>query len=281
MSTTVCKPEIGWRDDLWRCVSCGGEARESDAGRALTCTHCGQAYPIRDGILVAKESNSLNNEIARQFYDGPLWPRFRFWEWLTFVNLGGERRARNKVLGHLPQEEGLNLLDVAIGDGVYLPWLPESWSIVGLDLSKVQLNACQKHAESRDLRLVLGEAEDLPVLDNRFDTALSIGAFNYFNDPEKALREMARAVKPGGTIVVSDEVPDLTDWLPFRKLGLPGINHWIVSKMMHLGDDFTEVVERNRTLDVEAIAQRVLQDCQYQPIWRGVGYVFHGRVPES
>lgn len=273
------EPAIAWRDDLWRCVACGGGMPDPGPSDALTCPSCGHAYPIREGIVVAKEGTTANNEVARDFYDGPLWKKFRFWEWFTWVNLGGERRARNKVLRHLPQGEGLKLLDVAIGDGVYLGWLAESWSVVGVDISRVQLANCRTRAEGRDVTLVLGEAEDLPVRDGRFDAALSIGAFNYFNDPEGALREMVRAVKPGGTIVVSDEIPDLTDYLPFHKIGLRGVDRWIVSRGMHLGDEFTEMVERHRRLDVEAIARGVLPDCRYETIWRGMGYVFVGRAP--
>ena len=37
-----------------------------------------------------------------------------------------------------------------------------------------------------------------------------------------------------------------------------GVDRWIVSKMLKLGDDFTDMVERYRTLDVQAIAGRVL-----------------------
>ena len=92
---------------------------------------------------------------------------------------------------------------------------------------------------------------------------------------------MVRAVKPGGTIVVSDEIPNLTDRMLFRKIGLPGVDRWIVSKMLKLGDDFTDMVERYRTLDVQAIAERVLPGAfRYERIWMGVGYVLVGRVPE-
>lgn len=278
MTTTDHATEAGWRADLWRCVDCGGDARE-EAGRAIVCQGCRREYPIRDGVVVVREEQTENNEVTRAFYDGPLWPKFRFWEWFTFLNLGGERRARSRVLRHLPDGEDLRLLDVAVGDGVYLPWLSERWSVVGVDISAVQLGNCRRNARGRDLTLVLGGAEALPVRDDQFDAALSIGAFNYFNDPEGALREMVRAVKPGGTVVVSDEVPDLTGYLPFRRLGLPGVERWIVSKGMHLGDAFAGVIERHRDLDVEGIARRVLPDCRYETIWRGMGYVFAGRVP--
>jgi ubiquinone/menaquinone biosynthesis C-methylase UbiE len=283
MMATADRSTTDWASDpdLWRCTSCGGPLHPSPEAPGLACDSCGRSYPIRDGILVTKAEVSDNNRVASDFYNSELWPKFRFWEWFTFICNGGEKRSRDKVLRHLPRQRGLRLLDVAIGDGVYLDWLPKDWSVVGIDVSTSQLAACQKRegARGRDLKLILGEAEDLPVRDDRFDAALSIGGFNYFNDPEKALREMARAVRPGGTIVVSDEIPNLTDRMLFRKLGLPGVDRWIVSRMLKLGDEFTDMVERYRTLDVQAIAERVLPGCRYERIWMGVGYVFVGRVP--
>jgi ubiquinone/menaquinone biosynthesis C-methylase UbiE len=268
-------------NDLWRCVACGGAAEMAGGGERLACPTCGRSYPIEAGVLVVHDPKEIkdNNRVAATFYDSPLWPKFRFWEWVTFLCNGGERRSRNKILRHLPDLDGIRLLDVAIGDGVYLPWLQKSWSVVGVDLSRSQLSACQKRDSGPSLRLILGEAENLPVRDATFDAALSIGGFNYFNDPEKALCEMARVVKPGGTIVVSDEVPNLTDRMFFRKIGLPGVDRWIISKMLHLGDDFTDMVERYRSLDVEAIGRRVLPGCRYERIWHGVGYVLIGTVP--
>jgi SAM-dependent methyltransferase len=269
--------------DLWRCLACSGLLAPTAASEpdGLACEACHASYPIKDGVLVVHEQTSSNNKVASDFYNSPLWPKFRFWEWLTFLCNGGEKRARGKVLGHLPSQANLRLLDVAIGDGVYLDWLPSDWKVVGIDVSTAQLEACRKRegAKNRDLRLILGEAEELPVRDAQFDAALSIGGFNYFNDPEKSLREMVRAVKPGGMVVVSDEVPDLTDRMIFRKLGLPGVDHWIVSKGLHLGDPFTEMVERHKSLDVQAIADRVMPGFRYERIWMGVGYVLVGQVP--
>ncbi len=282
MMATAHRSATDWSSDLdlWRCTACGGSLRPVAGATGLDCVDCGRAYPVVDGVLVAKGTVADNNKVASDFYNGPLWPQFRFWEWLTFACNGGERRSRDRVLRHLPKRANLRLLDVAIGDGVYLDWLPSDWSVVGIDVSTSQLEACRKRAGARDLKLILGEAEDLPVRDARFDAALSIGGFNYFNDPEKALREMARAVRPGGVVVVSDEVPDLTDRMIFRKIGMPGVDRWIVSKLLKLGDDFTDMVERHRTLDVRAIAERVLPGFHYERIWMGVGYVLVGRVPD-
>lgn len=236
-------------------------------------------YRVRDEVLVIKEELAADNRIAADFYNSPLWPKFRFWERMFWLSHGGERRCRDVILRNLPQQHGLRLLDVAIGDGVYTSWLPQDWSIVGIDISTVQLANCRRNNRERDLRLALGEAEVLPFGDRQFDAVLSIGGFNHFNDPEAALREMVRVVRPGSTIVVSDEVPNMTDQMPGRKIGLPGLDRWIVARLMNLGYDFTDLVERHRNLDIAAMGARVLKNSRYETIWKHAGYVMVGQAP--
>jgi ubiquinone/menaquinone biosynthesis C-methylase UbiE len=247
---------------------------------AMVCPACGARLPVENDILIVKDQTSANNEVAQGFYDSPLWPKFRFWERVTWISNGGERRARNQVLKHLPTAPGLELLDVAIGDGVYLGWLPADWRIVGVDISRSQLEACRSRAAGRNVSLAQCEAEDLPLEGHRFDAVLSIGAFNYFNDPEGALREMVRVARPGAPIVISDEMPNLTDRMVGHKLGIPGLDRWIVSRLMHLGEAFTDMVERHRSFDVQAIAARVFKQFRYEVVWRGVGYVLVGQAPD-
>jgi ubiquinone/menaquinone biosynthesis C-methylase UbiE len=272
-----------WKADLGRlrCVACDGDLATSSSNSGFECVRCRCAYPLREGVLIVKDEPEADNRIARDFYNSPLWPKFRFWEKFFWVCNGGERRSRNVILRHLPEAENLELLDVAIGDGVYVPWLSASWSITGVDVSTAQLAACSKRIgpTGRALRLALGEAETLPFRDRTFDAVLSIGGFNHFNDPEQALREMVRVVRPGGTIVVSDELPNLTDHMLFRKLGMPGIDRWIIARLLNLGYEFTDLVERHKDLDIAAIGQRVLSNSQYEVIWRGGGYLMTGKVP--
>jgi ubiquinone/menaquinone biosynthesis C-methylase UbiE len=263
----------------WRCPSCHSALAYEKSPASLCCTTCGTRLPIDNDILIVKNQTSENNQVAQSFYDSPLWPKFRFWEWFTWLCNGGERRARNRILRYLPATPGLHLLDVAIGDGVYVDWLPRDWHIVGVDISRSQLDACRRRASGRLVWLMQGEAEELPLESARFDAVLSIGAFNYFNDPEGSLREMVRVARPGAPIVISDELPNLTDRMLGHKLGLPGLDRWIVSKMMHLGDSFTDMVECHRSLDVQAIAHRVLGDFKFEKVWHGVGYVLVGRAP--
>ena len=267
-------------DFAWRCIVCG--ATMSESSEKVACERCDRAYPIRDNLIVVQEQMEHNNRVARDFYNSPLWPLFRFWEQLFILSQGGERPARDQILRNLPQEENLRLLDVAVGDGVYLEWLPQSWSIVGVDISASQLSACREKVAGRDVRLVLGEAEHLPLHDGQFDAAVSMGGFNHFNDPEAALREMARVVRPGGKIVVSDEAPAIFSQLPGHKYGIPCLmllERWVVSDVLHLGAEFTNVLARSSQLDIAGIARKVLADSHFSWIWGGGGYILTGTSP--
>ncbi|HXG13405.1 MAG TPA: methyltransferase domain-containing protein [Gemmataceae bacterium] len=261
---------------LLQCVTCGGALGAADDW-ALTCAGCGRSYPIRDGILDTMGQLQGNNKVAADFYNGPLWPRFRFWEWFTFLCNGGERRARRQITKHLPNLSGTRLLEVAIGDGSNLPLIPADCLVYGNDISIVQLEGCRRRFPDRDLRLLLGEAESLPFRDRTFDNVLSVGAFNYFNDPLRALREMARVCRPGGWVVVADEVPNLPNRLIGHRIGLPQLDRWIMARLMHLGPEFTDMVDRHRNLQLEPIVKEVLDDWQIHSLWFQVGYCIVGR----
>jgi SAM-dependent methyltransferase len=277
MTATAATP-TGWAAECerMRCPACAAALQPAVEG-GLACTGCRRSYPVHDGLLDMLVALEGNNRVAADFYNGPLWPRFRFWEWLTFLCNGGERRARRQILRHLPRLSGTRLLEVAIGDGANLPLIPEDCRVYGNDVSAVQLAACRRHFGRRDLRLLLGEAEALPFCDAAFDNVLSVGAFNYFNDPVKSLREMARVARPGGLVVVADEVPDLPNRLFGHRIGLPQLDRWILSRCMHLGPEFTDMVDRHRNLKLEPIVCAALDDWHIHSLWFGVGYCIVGR----
>ena len=146
---------------LLRCPRCTAGLTPASSG--LNCAGCDANFHVRDGILIVKEQADQNNRVAQEFYDSALWPRFRFWEKFTWWCNGGERQARNQVLKHLPRQPGLNLLDVAVGDGVYLPWMPADWHVFGIDVSWSQLRACLDRAVGPQGRTDSGRSRDAAV----------------------------------------------------------------------------------------------------------------------
>lgn len=270
--------QSGWESLVreLRCIACEGPL-QWESRQALTCAACTRSFPIERGILRMKSQYDGNNAIAASYYNSPLWPKFRFWEWMAYLPHGGERRARNQILRHLPNLSGTRLLEVAIGDGRNMPLIARDCQVVGVDISSVLLEKCLHDYRDRQPLLIVGEAETLPFADAMFDNVLSVGAINHVNDPGRALREMARVVKPGGTVVVADEVPDLPNRQIAHKLGLHQLQKWILSRVFCLGQ-FSQVILEHTDLKIEPLVNQALSDWQIHRLWGGLAYCVVGKA---
>ncbi len=112
---------------------------------------------------------------------------------------------------------GARALDIATGTGfAALTVAPRCRRVIGLDLTLGMMNEARRLAGERgvsNLLFCLGDAEAVPFRDNTFDIVTCRLASHHFPDLPKAFSEMARAVKPGGRVVLEDtcapEVPAL------------------------------------------------------------------------
>jgi ubiquinone/menaquinone biosynthesis C-methylase UbiE len=269
--------ESKWQSaaSLLRCVECNGPL-QYDSPQTLSCAACSRTFPIEQGVLHLGTQYAGNNAIAADYYNSSLWPKFRFWEWVAHLPRGGERRARNEVLRHLPNLSGTLLLDVAIGDGRNMPHIPSDCQVYGVDISRVLLEKCQRDYVERDIHLIVGEAESMPFPDSTFDNLFSVGAINHVNDPGKVLREMARVVKPDGIVVVADEVPDLPNRQIAHKLGLHKLQKWILSRLFFLGP-MADVILEHTDLKIEPLVDQALRDWKIHAIWGSLGYCVVGK----
>lgn len=259
---------------MLRCVNCGGHLQRD--GQIAKCESCQSDFAIESEIFCLNQSLEGNNQIAETYYNGSMWPKFQIWERLSYLPLGGEKKARHQILKHLPDLAGTKLLDIAIGDGRNMPFLHPQCTVYGVDISRVQLQRCQKDFGDRDMILIQGEAESLPFDDCSFDNVMSCGALNHVSDPAKALREMARVCKPEGIVVVADERPDLSKRQITAKLGLHKIQRWILSRVLCLGE-MAELVLENSNLKIEPLADQALLDTQVLSIWGNAGYCIVGK----
>ena len=257
---------------LARCLSCGAAL-----GGAGACPACGREYPEAGGILEAIGPLTGSNRVAAAFYDGPGWARFRPWERLFLRFQGGQQRARRQVLRHLPPVTTARVLEVGIGDGDNLPLLPRGWAVYGVDIARGRLVACRDRFPRMAGRLARAEAEALPFADATFDAGFSVGGFNYFRDPAAALRELRRVVRPGGTVIVADERPDLRRLAPGGLLGVEALDAWCLRRM-GLDAEFAALVLALR-LDVEALAAREWPGHRRYPIWSRLGYCLVDPAP--
>lgn len=118
------------------------------------------------------------------------------------------------------------VLDVATGTGrVPLligrqPWF--DGSICAIDLTPNMLAQARAKLAAAGLlervALRLGSAESLPWPDADFDLVTSLEALEFFPRPRRALAEMARTLKPGGTLLISKYPDRWARALPFKGL---------------------------------------------------------------
>lgn len=93
---------------------------------------------------------------------------------------------------------GKDILEVGCGTGLVLQRLVEfAADARGVDLSPGML----EKARERGLNVQEGSATELPFESNRFDVTCSFKVLAHIPDIQKALSEMVRVTKPGGTVL--------------------------------------------------------------------------------
>jgi SAM-dependent methyltransferase len=98
-------------------------------------------------------------------------------------------------------------------------------TVIGIDFSAAMLGRARQGAEEAHLNQVQfcqGHAEDLPLASQSVDAVLANGLFNLNPARDAIFKELARVVKPGGSVYAAElilrsglpaaEKPSLDDW---------------------------------------------------------------------
>lgn len=125
-----------------------------------------------------------------------------------------ERHAKGDdlalLLSWLPVENTWNVLDIATGGGHVAKQLsPHVQQVVATDLTRPMLVAAAEHlkqAQCHNVLYVVADAEQLPFLDGSFDAVTCRIAAHHFPNPHLFILEAARVLKPGGKLVLIDNV---------------------------------------------------------------------------
>jgi len=140
---------------------------------------------------------------ARELF-APLGPSYD--RWAAALSFGQDPRWRRFLVSRTEAGPLDTVLDVATGTGAVALELvrQKDCFVVGVDRSPEMLAEARRRvtlaAATKKVRLEEGDARSLPFEDGLFDALTFTYLLRYVEDPPATLRELARVVKPGGTI---------------------------------------------------------------------------------
>jgi ubiquinone/menaquinone biosynthesis C-methylase UbiE len=175
------------------------------AGNSLRNTATGRIYPIRDGIPLFVSTLTGSNLKYQTLYDR-IAPGYDLAEglyhWFT-----RKPNYRHEFLNELQLQPQARVLEVSIGTGSNLRFLPQDIDYYGVDISWGMLHKCRQNLVKwrRKAHLFQAEAERLPFKVGAFDCVFHAGGINFFTDQARAIKEMIWVAKPGTKIVIVDE----------------------------------------------------------------------------
>jgi ubiquinone/menaquinone biosynthesis C-methylase UbiE len=195
------------------------------AGTNLRNTATGRIYPIRDGIPLFVSTVTGPNLKYQTLYDR-IAPGYdlaeRLYHWFT-----RKPSYRHEFMNELELTPQASVLEVSVGTGANLRFLPHDVEFYGIDISWGMLYKCQRNLLKwrRKAHLFQAEAERLPFKVGAFDCVFHAGGINFFTDRARAIKEMIWVAKPGTKIVIVDEtertVRDLYQRTPLVRGSFP------------------------------------------------------------
>jgi len=161
------------------------------------------------------------------------------------LSFGQDPRWRRFLVSRIDVRPEGTVLDVATGTAAVALELvrQKDCYVVGLDQSPEMLAEGRRRialaAATRKVRLLEGDARALPFEDGQFDALTFTYLLRYVEDPAATLRELARVVRPGGSIAGLEFGVPTGVWRPLWELwtgvGLPTAGRMIGSGWHEVG----------------------------------------------
>ena len=138
------------------------------------------------------------------------------------------RSAGALFLSWLAPEPGRAWVDVGCGNGAFTEMIfarAAPFSVCAIDPSEAQVSYARQKLAGKPVEILVGDAMTLPYPDARFDVGVMALVLFFVPDPPKGAAEMARVVKPGGTVasytwdVEHGGAPPQPKWEELQALG--------------------------------------------------------------
>ena len=117
-------------------------------------------------------------------------------------------RLLRQTLRWRPALQGAKLLDIGCGDGAFLEAAAQHFEVTGVEISPAMAERARKRLPHATIHT--GPSTEAPLPDNTFDVVTQFSVLEHEWRPRKALRMVARVLRPGGVTVI--KVPNFASW---------------------------------------------------------------------
>ena len=215
----------------------------------------------------------------------PLGPTYE--RYARLLSLGQDPRWRKFLVSRVEAGPGDEVLDVATGTGAVAAELlrQKGCAVVGVDQSPEMLAVARQQLPA-SVRLVAANAEQLPFADASFDALTVTYLLRYVDDPGATLGELARVVRPDGTIASLEFAVPAGVWRPLWRVYvdavLPATGRLVSPGWLEVGRflggsirDFWRRYPLERQLELWRDAG--IEDVRHRRLSLGGGIVIWGR----
>ena len=109
---------------------------------------------------------------------------------------------------------GMLVADIGTGTGFLAERALDAGArVVGVDISDAMLAEVRARLAGRPFEARSGDTAALPLGNGEVDAALGNMVLHHAEDPPAAIREIARILKPGGRLVITDADTHTHEWL--------------------------------------------------------------------
>ena len=191
----------------------------------------GDAVLARDRDRLAQVKRDHAEAARRYFADNAA-----AWDAIRALH-AADRSVEAAILAEVGTRPFDSLLDLGTGTGRMLELLAPLYSrAVGIDASTDMLSVARANLDRSGIgsaQVRLGDIYHLPFARDSFDVVTIHQVLHYLDDPERAIAEAARMLRPGGRLLVVDFAPHQLEFLrerhAHRRLGFghDAVRQWM------------------------------------------------------
>jgi phosphatidylethanolamine/phosphatidyl-N-methylethanolamine N-methyltransferase len=154
---------------------------------------------------------------------------YRRWAPIYDIAFGRITQGGRLLAAEHVNSQGGSVLEVGIGTGLALDFYGPKVRVTGIDLSAEMLREAELRAQKRGLRNLAGlhqmDAREIRFPDASFDHVAAMHIMSVVPEPERVLDEMARVVRPGGSVMIANHFAGRAEgWTFVERMAAPLAN---------------------------------------------------------